>query len=266
MISTVLRRADAFTREPFYRLKLGQLDRSQHITPEISIHGDFSAFPESLSVRQSLDRAIDNIGGPPDYIRQIEGMSGQKYRTFINTLVGLTKDARYLEVGSWRGSTAASALYGNQVKALCIDNWSQFGGPKHAFLNNMERVKSNLIEFQFTDMDFRRVDYNWIGTFNLFLFDGPHEERDQYDGIMYTMPAMDDVFVLIVDDWNLYQAQLGTFRAIRDARYSVVSSVEIRTTRDNSEPQLRGSRSDWHNGYFICVISRSSFLDRRSSR
>ena len=38
--------------------------------------------------------------------------------------------AQFLEIGCWAGSTACSALYGNTVKTLCIDDWSQFSDPK----------------------------------------------------------------------------------------------------------------------------------------
>jgi hypothetical protein len=183
-------------------------------------------------------------------------MSGQKYRTFINNFVGSHPDARYLEIGSWQGSTAAAALNGNSVKALCIDNWSQFGGPKSAFLANIERVRSQSpdVDFRFIENDFRRVDYTSLGRFNIFLFDGPHEELDQYDGIMVARPALEKSFVLIVDDWNWRQVRVGTFRAIRDAGYSIASSIEIRTTQDNTHAPVHGKNSDWHNGYFIAVL------------
>jgi hypothetical protein len=254
LVSGVLRRCDAFSREHFYRWALGQPHQICHTLPCISVRGDFSALPESVLVKQSLDRALANIGGLPDFIRAIDGMSGQKYRTFINNLVGLTPDARYLEVGSWGGSTATAALYGNSVKALCIDNWSQFGGPKATFFANIERVRSSAVDFQFIEMDFRRVDYTSLGPFNIFLFDGPHEELDQYDGIMVARPALDKSFVLIVDDWNWREVRLGTFRAIRDAGYSIASSIEIRTTQNNFHAPVAGKNSDWHNGYFIAVL------------
>jgi hypothetical protein len=78
--------------------------------------------------------------GPlPDEVRQIEGMSGQKYRLLINQLVGSISDARYLEIGSLAGSTAAAALYGNRVRALCIDNWSEFGGSRELFFQTSRK-------------------------------------------------------------------------------------------------------------------------------
>ena len=243
-------------RETFYRRVLGQPYFHCRALPCISVRGDFSTLPDSVLLKQSFDRAVANIGGPADFVRAIDGMSGQKYRTFINNFVGSHANARYLEIGSWQGSTAAAALCGNSVKALCIDNWSQFRGPKSTFFANIERVRSQspAVDFRFIESDFRRVDYTSLGRFNIFLFDGPHEELDQYDGIMVALPALEKTFVLIVDDWNWLQVRLGTFRAIRNTGYSIASSIEIRTTQDNSQPPVRGKNSDWHNGYFIAVL------------
>lgn len=254
LVSALLRAAFSPAREHCYRRVVGQPYPKGRALPAISLRGDFSALPVSSLVKQSLDQAIANIGDPPPFVREIDGMSGQKYRTFINALVRSHPDAHYLEIGSWTGSTATAALYGNAVKALCIDNWSQFGGPKSDFFANVERVRSPSIDFRFIECDFRRVDYTSLGRFNIYLFDGPHEERDQYDGIMIARPALDRPFVLIVDDWNWVQVRLGTLRAIRDAGYTLASSVEIRTTRDNSHPIVWGKDSDWHNGYFIAVV------------
>jgi hypothetical protein len=248
----------AFVREQFYRMDLRQQNQKCHVLPCILFHGDFSVLPSGALVKRSFDDALVNIGILPDFVRAIDGMSGQKYRTFINSLVRHYPDARYLEIGSWGGSTATAALYGNSVKALCIDNWSQFGGPRATFFSNIERVLSPTVEFKFIENDFRGVDYTSLGKFNIFLFDGPHEELDQYEGITVAQPALENSFILIVDDWNWRQVRLGTFRAIRDARYSIVASIEIRTTQDDSHPQVHGKNSDWHNGYFIAILELSA--------
>jgi hypothetical protein len=192
----------------------------------------------------------------PGYVREIEGMSGQKYRGLVNQLVTSMPDARYLEIGSWAGSTACAALSGNNARALCIDNWSQFGGPRDQFFKNIENVRPGRKGFEFLESDFRQVNFANIGRFNIFLFDGPHAEPDQYDGIMLALPALEPQFVLIVDDWNWPAVRLGTFTALIDARMKIDVSVEIRTTFDNTHATIAGWESDWHNGYFIGAISR----------
>jgi hypothetical protein len=99
----------------------------------------------------------------------IEGMSGKKYRFFINTLVKQIGDASYLEVGSWAGSTLCSAIYGNKVRAVAIDNWSQFGGPKDLFFKNLRMFTTAGVRVRVIENDFRSVDYKTIGLFDIFI-------------------------------------------------------------------------------------------------
>ncbi len=69
--------------------------------------------------------------------------------------------------------------------------------------------------------------------------------------------TIDNSFVLIVDDWNWRQVRLGTLKAILDAKLSILSSIEVRTSFSNVHPRIQGKESDWHNGYYIAVIERA---------
>jgi hypothetical protein len=84
--------------------------------------------PEAQRLSDAWFSALAMEHKLPNEIRYMDGMSGKKYRYLINNLVGSTPDARYLEVGSWAGSTACSAMWGNKCKVICIDDWSEFGG------------------------------------------------------------------------------------------------------------------------------------------
>lgn len=192
----------------------------------------------------------------PDAIRYMEGMSGKKYRYLINNLIGSLDDARYLEVGSWAGSTACSAMYGNKCKVTCVDNWSEFGGPKDAFLHNTNSARSDDVEFQLIESDFRTIDYNNIGKYNVYMFDGPHLEQDQYDGVVIAQPALDDEYLLIVDDYNGFDIQNGTIRAVNDLNLDVIASLQITTRNDGNFAQIGHHQSDWHNGYLIAVVTK----------
>jgi len=188
----------------------------------------------------------------------IEGMSGKKYRYFINSLVGSVPDARYLEIGSWAGSTLCSAIHGNKVWAVAIDNWSEFGGPKDLFMANVMNFKTPQAEVIFLESDFRKVDYHQMQRgFNIYLFDGPHSAQDQYDGLAMVLPALDKQFVFIVDDWNWDRVRLGSFAAIKKCGLKVLFSAEVRTSLDNTQPEPNvGKNSNWHNGYFISVLEQ----------
>ncbi len=163
--------------------------------------------------------------------------------------------ARYLEIGSWKGSTVITALFGNTCKALCIDNWSDFGGPKYEFLQNLQDFQIE-DRVEFIEEDFRNVDYCNIGSFDIFFYDGPHEEIDHYDGILIPQPAMKQEYFLIVDDWNWLQVRIGTIRALSDSNSTIQFAIEILTTQDDTHTAR--SRSDWHNGCFLAVVKKGA--------
>jgi hypothetical protein len=205
----------------------------------------------------SLTAAMLQTGLRPDVgIYSIPGYSGMKYRFFINHLVGRVPDARYLEVGSWMGSTLCAAVHGNRVTAVAVDNWSQFGGPKDEFLRNVMAYRTPEADITFLEADFRAIDYTKMNSYNIYLFDGPHEEKDQFDGLVMALPCMDPEFVFIVDDWNWPAVRSGTMKAIRACGLEILYMAEVRTTVDDTHPEASGNGTDWHNGYFIGVLAK----------
>ena len=216
---------------------------------------DGSSLKYTTLVADCFDIAV---GGPltiDPWIVEMQGMSGKRYRQMINQIISRLPDARYLEVGTWLGSTLCSAISGNAVSATAIDMWGVFPGSIDTLHENIRRAQNGGNPVTFLQEDFRQVDFSNIGRFNAYMFDGPHSEQDQYDGIVIAMPALDDEFVLIVDDYNSFDVQSGTQRAIVDLGL-IVDSIEILTTLDGSHPSLAHQNSDWHNGYFIASMRK----------
>ena len=243
------------------------LDRTEETS--ISIDGDFEKNSYSKNLKKSFFQALAMNTKLSDEIKFMPGMSGKKYRYFVNNLISLIDDARYLEIGCWAGSTACSALYGNTVKALCIDDWSQFSdpktinpslnvtNPKSSFHANIKKIISEKIDFKFIESDFRKIDDKEGGKFNIYVFDGPHEVKDHYDGIDIVQSALDEVFVLIIDDWNMPHVREGTLKAIDDLNIKVISKIEIMTSQNDAVPKLLQCQfSDWHLGYFLAVCRK----------
>lgn len=234
--------------------------------PELTVLEPKPASDEAASlvasVRLALDQAVAGTCKLPPELLGMEGLSGRRYRAFINNLIGALPGPRYLEIGSWAGSTLCSALFGNKVEAVAIDNWCQFGGPFARFFTNLATFKGGA-NVSFVERDFRQVDYAGLaavfGLFNVYLFDGPHEYQDQYDGLQSVQPAMDRCYIQIVDDWNWRDVRAGTMTAIEDLGLRTEFRAEIRTTLDDEHaPAPWGESSDWHNGYCISVLSRPS--------
>jgi hypothetical protein len=221
----------------------------------INFEGDDSEGSHGARIKKALDDALNDIHKLSNDVMAMEGMSGKIYRKFINNLIASTPNARYLETGSLKGSTACAAMYKNKVGVTCIDNWHW---PEHRpdFFKNTSSVMTDDINFNVIEKDFRAVDYSNIGKFNVYMFDGPHSEDDQYDGVVIAQPALDDTYILIVDDWNWMEVQDGTWEALRNLEHGLVSKLEIRTTDDFTYPKIADHFSDWHNGYLIAVIEK----------
>jgi hypothetical protein len=226
--------------------------------PYIEILGD-KKIKFSKLIESAYKSAIAEESKLPEWILNLNGMSGKRYRHFINNLVGSIDDARYLEIGSWKGSTATAAIYGNEVNATCIDNWSQFGSVREEFYSNIQNCTNDKTLVDLYESDFRSVDYSSIGKYNVYFFDGPHEEKDQYDGLALALESLDDTFILIVDDWNDPRPRNGTENAIKELNVEVLYSMQIRTSNGVDvvypEPYVL-ENSHWHNGYYIAVCKK----------
>lgn len=216
------------------------------LTSCVEAHHIWDAFSTSIALNNELS----------NYILNLRGMSGRKYRRFINRLVNTTQDAAYLEIGSWTGSTACAAMAGNTARVVCVDNWTQYDGPKAEFEKNIASVLNPHTDFRFIESDFRSIDYRDLGTFNIYLFDGPHEYQDQYDGIMIAQPALAEVYVLIVDDWNWPSVRRGTQDALKALGAEILYSIEIRTTQTDCRPMQSSQKTDWHNGYLLAACKK----------
>lgn len=206
-----------------------------------------------------IDRAFENaensVSKITDYIIAMEGMSGSKTRHFYNNLLD-TDDARYLEIGTWKGSSVCSAMCNNKAKVICIDNWSEFGGPKSEFLVNFEKFKGNN-DATFIESDCYKVDVSKLPKFNIYMYDGNHTNESHYKALLHYYDCLDDVFIFIVDDWNWIDVREGTFNSIQKLGLKILYEKEIRTTNDNSHAIYVNPRHNyWHNGIYVAVLKK----------
>ena len=227
--------------------------------PEIVIAGPTPRSELASLVERTFSTSWTGENSGKDDILDLEGMSGKRYRLFVNALIAGLRDARYLEIGVWAGSTFCSAIYQNSLRAVAIDNWSGFGGPRETFFSNLARFQGKSASIEIIETDFRQVDFAQLGQFNVYFYDGPHQERDQFDGLRLALPAMDERFVFIVDDWNWPAVRSGTLGAIEQLHLALEFSISVRTTLDGSHPSHSGfdaKTTDWHNGYFFAVLKK----------
>jgi len=207
-------------------------------------------------IQRAFDNAEQGISKITQDIIDMEGMTGIKTRHFYNNMLNC-KDARYLEIGTWKGSSVCSAMCGNHANVICIDNWSEFGGPKEEFLKNLKKYRGEN-QAAFIEKDCYLVDADALPSFNLYLYDGEHSWANHYNAIPHYYRCMDNVFVFMVDDWNWDHVRDATFRSFDAVGAKVLFSKEIRTTYNNQEP-VKGSPEEraWHNGIYVALLQKS---------
>jgi len=201
-------------------------------------------------VETAFQNAENNISKITNDIVNLEGMSGTKTRHFYNNLLN-TEDARYLEIGTWKGSSVCSAMYGNKAKVICIDNWSEFGGPKSEFLENFEKFKGNN-DATFIESDCYEVDVSKLPKFNIYMYDGNHTNESHYKALIHYFSCLDDIFIFIVDDWNWSEVRGATMDSIKKLNLKVLYEKEITLPFDNSvipEP-------NWWNGIYVAILQK----------
>ena len=206
-------------------------------------------------IKTAFKKAEMNESKITNEILNIDGMSGIKTRHFYNNLLN-KDDARYLEIGTWKGSSVCSAMYKNKAIIVCIDNWSEFGGPKMEFLKNFNAYKG-INNARFIEQDCYTVDISQLPKFNIYMYDGNHTKDSHYKALYYYYNCLDDLFVFIVDDWNWKNVRDGTYESFKQLNLTVLYEREIKTTDDDTHPPIGSEKQkQWHNGIYVAILQK----------
>lgn len=209
-------------------------------------------------IRKAFKKAECNTSKITDGIINIEGMSGIKTRHFYNNLLD-SEDARYLEIGTWKGSSVCAAMCGNNATVVCIDNWSEFGGPKEEFLRNFELFKG-ANNATFIEADCFQLDITSLPKFNIYMYDGNHTSESHFKALKHYYDCLDDVFIFIVDDWNDKKVRTGTKKAIQKLNLKILYEKELRLTWNNTHTPLPHAFYTWWNGIYVVVLQKQTEL------
>ncbi|GMH84507.1 hypothetical protein TrVE_jg8021 [Triparma verrucosa] len=206
------------------------------------------------AVHRSLAMASQQQSKLPASILSLPGMSGTTFRHFLNNLLSLVPFPSYLEIGVWAGSSFVSSIYGNNVRAVGIDNWSQFGGPKSVFLENVNAFGSGST-VSFFESSCWNVNHNELKKnsqkFSVYFFDGPHEVLDHFRAIIEFYEYLEETSVIIIDDWNFVDVRWGTLAAFEGLPLDIMYEKTIMTTQNSALDE-----TEWHNGVGIFVVKK----------
>jgi hypothetical protein len=198
----------------------------------------------------AIINAISEKSKITDKILAIHGMSSRKGRHLLNNICSLP-GINYLEVGSWKGSTAISALYQNNIKNYTIiDNWKictpEIQQELFNNFNNILGYPPNIIEedcFSFNPLE------RGIKDIDIYFYDGEHEEIDQYQALTHYYDSLSDNFVFIVDDTNYPPALIGTVKAIYEKNLKINKHWTLQATHN-------ADAFNFWNGMYVAILSK----------
>jgi hypothetical protein len=169
-------------------------------------------------------------------ICEVPRMSSLAIGALINEGVRqMPREQIFVNVGVWHGFTYLSGILDNEDKrCVAIDNFSEFGGPRTAFLRRFRRYGSG--RHHFFEMDYRRY-FSEVhrGTIGFYIYDGGHTYKDQLNGLQIAEPHFSDRCIIVVDDTN-YQAVRQAIEDFIDQSDSSYQIVLDETTFCNYHP------------------------------
>jgi hypothetical protein len=206
-------------------------------------------------VNISFEKAENNTSKISQDILNIEGMSGNKTRHLYNNICSLD-GANYLEIGTWKGSSFISSLYGNNINAIAIDNWVEFNGPKNEFLQNTNKFinyEYHFIEkdsFLITDEDITNI----FDSIDIYLYDGCHDYESHKNAITYYSKFLSRYSIIIIDDWRndgpWEKVQRGTYDGLNESGLIIHHKIEKITQQEKTGP------FEYWNGVVVFVCEK----------
>ena len=131
--------------------------------------------------------------------RELFGLSSTRLRAFLNNLCS-KENTKYVEIGTYRGATLLSAVYGNKAKAIGVEHfkydereplrkapegtiWENMRSHLYA---NIERYKDpdvpvNTDAITIVESDFKQVDWSKIPKFDVCFFDITPVNKHDYE-------------------------------------------------------------------------------------
>ena len=138
-----------------------------------------------------------------DVLEAVQGLAEPNNLALLNLAATcIPPGESYAEAGTFRGTSLVSALLGNDVDAIAIDNFSFRDGSR-------EQLDANLARFDLQgrpwivegDVFDKLRDGTLAGKrIGVWYYDNGHEYEEQLDGLRLVEPYLADEALLIVDD------------------------------------------------------------------
>lgn len=177
-------------------------------------------------IPENRKKMINNLRG----LLQIPRMSTFAIGSIISKgIAEMGSDLCFLNVGVWHGFSFLSGIHNNNTKkCIGVDNFSQFGGPKHEFYQRFTYLKSP--EHHFFESDYKtyfsEIHRDMIG---FYIYDGEHDYNNQLQGLKVAEPFFADGCIILVDDTNSEDPKQATMEFISNSKNSYRILLDVET-------------------------------------
>jgi len=141
----------------------------------------------------------------------------------------------FVNIGVWQGFTLLCAMATNPTKTcIGVDNFSEFGGPRDAFMKRFLTFKTEC--HLFYDMDYERY-FSQVhrGPIGFYIYDASHAYADQLKGLQAAEPYFSETCIVMVDDANWQEPRQATLDFISKSNFSYKMLLDVKT-RHNCHP------------------------------
>jgi hypothetical protein len=202
----------------------------------------------------NANREISKINNK---ILAIDGMSTPKVRHLMNNICNFDS-CKFLEVGTYKGSTLCSAAYKNKGSFVGIDNFSEFHNDinplhlsKQTDLRQSLKCNINSTEqenISFFEKDFFNDSIDIDNKINIFFYDGIHTKEHQYLNLQIAKKFLDEYIIYIVDDFfcKVSEPKISASAGINQFGFEILFYCEL--------PQNKENQTLYHGGLGVFVL------------
>ena len=208
-------------------------------------------------ILESINASACGVSNFDESKFDISGLSSNRVRHLLNSLCS-NEGIKYLEIGSYLGSTFCAAIEGNELEAYAVDNWATDNlqpaeneteierASYQDFRENAKRYKGDS-KVRIINADCKNlVPEDLNSKVNLVFYDGDHSYDGQLESLQTIKDLVEDTFILILDDANFAGVVESAEQFVRQNNFSILFEQKL----------LNAIESDrmWWNGLHILIL------------
>lgn len=227
-------------------------------------------------VDASLEQADNERSKISERERDLFGLSSIRLKCLVNNLCAAGK-VNYLELGVYKGATLISSVFGNECKAVGVDNFRyddrepKKWAPEGFIWDNMKsQLEANIERYNLhpetnvpgsitmVESDFEKVDWTKQPKFDVCLFDITPVNQSLYDEFFektLNALAMESVIVFTSQS-NAQHAEELNKSLLRHQDKFTVQFSEIRTSGGTSDA------SKYFSGIRIIGLKKKAMINK----